>query len=162
MNLQRVLGDANFGLPYWDWAADGQKTPAQQKLSRVWAADAMGGSGSPVTTGPFGFNAGDPTTFRVRVEANVNGRLVQTNHGLRRALGTQTPRLPTKADTASMVTMTPYDAPPWDTSSAGFCNRLARTRPALTVFSQPHRLLLELERVACPRRLRHCRPPCLH
>ena len=22
-NLQRVLGDVDFGLPYWDWAADG-------------------------------------------------------------------------------------------------------------------------------------------
>src|SRR5262245_10964986 len=28
--LQRVLGDINFGLPYWSWAADGDKPPAQQ------------------------------------------------------------------------------------------------------------------------------------
>ena len=81
MNLQRVLGDANFGLPYWDWAADGQRPPAQQKLSKVWAIAAMGSSGSPVTTGPFAFSAGDPTTFRVRIESNVNGQLVQANHG---------------------------------------------------------------------------------
>ena len=50
-------------LPYWDWAADGQKTASQQKKSKVWAADAMGGSGSPVKTGPFRFNATDPATF---------------------------------------------------------------------------------------------------
>ena len=24
LNLQRVLNDADFGLPYWDWATDGQ------------------------------------------------------------------------------------------------------------------------------------------
>jgi len=135
LNLQRVLGDANFGLPYWDWAADGQKTPSQQTLSKVWAADAMGGSGSPVTTGPFAFNASDPATFRVRIEANVNGQLVQTNHGLRRAIGVQAPRLPNKADTAGAVAMAPYDAPPWDTSSAGLRNRLegwaAPAAPAL-------------------------------
>src|SRR4026209_2731055 len=28
LNLQRVLNDMNFGLPYWDWAADGKLTPA--------------------------------------------------------------------------------------------------------------------------------------
>ena len=88
LNLQRVLNDATFGLPYWDWAADGQRPAAQQRTSAVWAADAMGGSGNPVTTGPFRFNQGDPASFRVVIEANVNGRLVQTAHGLRRALGT--------------------------------------------------------------------------
>src|SRR5438309_7805916 len=46
MNLQRVLSDTNFGLPYWDWAADGENSAAQQKASKVWAVDAMGGSGS--------------------------------------------------------------------------------------------------------------------
>lgn len=124
LNLQRVLGDADFGLPYWDWAADGQKAPAQQKLSKVWAADAMGGSGNPVTTGPFGFNASGPATFRVRIEANVNGQLVQTNHGLRRALGAQTPKLPNQVDTAGALALTLYDAPPWNVSSGGFRNRL--------------------------------------
>ena len=129
LNLQRVLGDANFGLPYWDWATDGQRTPAQQKLSRVWSTNAMGGSGSPVTTGPFGFHANDPETFRVRIEADVNGRLVQTNHGLRRTLGTQISRLPNKLDVTGAVGLTPYDASPWSTSSAGFRNRLEGWAP---------------------------------
>ena len=129
LNLQRVLSDASFGLPYWDWAADGQKTPALQKLSKVWSADAMGGSGSPVTTGPFGFLASDAAAFRVRIEADVNGRLVQTNHGLRRTLGVQTSRLPNKSDVSGAVSLTPYDAPPWSTSSAGFRNRLEGWAP---------------------------------
>lgn len=129
LNLQRVLGDASFGLPYWDWAIDGQKTPALQKLSKVWSADAMGGSGSPVTTGPFAFLASDAAAFRVRLEADVNGRLVQTNHGLRRTLGAQTPRLPNKLDVSGSLSLTPYDAPPWSTSSAGFRNRLEGWAP---------------------------------
>ena len=129
LNLQRVLSDATFGLPYWDWATDGQRTPAQQKLSKVWSANAMGGSGNPVTTGAFGFNANDPGTFRVRIEADVNGRLVQTNHGLRRTLGAQIARLPNKSDVTGAVGLTPYDALPWSTSSAGFRNRLEGWAP---------------------------------
>jgi len=129
LNLQRVLNDTNFGLPYWDWAADGQKTASQQKKSKVWAADALGGSGSPVKTGPFRFNATDPGTFRVRIEADVNGQLVQTSHGLRRTLGAQIAKLPNRSDTASAVTLTPYDASAWDTSASGFRNRLEGWAP---------------------------------
>ena len=33
LHLQRVLEDATFGLPYWDWAADGDKTPSEQLAS---------------------------------------------------------------------------------------------------------------------------------
>jgi tyrosinase len=129
LNLQRVLNDDAFGLPYWDWAADGQRPAAQQRTSPVWAADAMGGSGTPVTTGPFRFNQRDPASFRVVIEANVNGQLVQTAHGLRRSLGSQIATLPNKADTASAVALTPYDASPWSTSSIGFRNRLEGWAP---------------------------------
>lgn len=135
LNLQRVLNDDTFGLPYWDWAADGQKTAAQQKKSAIWAANALGGSGNPVKTGPFKFNATDPNSFRVRIEADVNGQLVQRDHGLRRTLGRQISTLPTKGDTSSALTLTPYDASPWDTSSSGFRNRVegwaGPTTPAL-------------------------------
>lgn len=135
LNLQRVLNDNTFGLPYWDWAADGNKTAAEQKKSKVWAADAMGGSGNPVKTGPFKFNSADPTTFRVRIEADVNGQLVQRNHGLRRALGTNVSKLPSKTDSSGALTLTPYDVTPWDTTSSGFRNRVegwaAPTPPAM-------------------------------
>ena len=40
-NLQRVLNDSTFGLPYWDWASDGKKTASKQKTSKVWAATCM-------------------------------------------------------------------------------------------------------------------------
>jgi tyrosinase len=129
LNLQRVLNDTTFGLPYWDWAADGQRPAAQQRTSAVWGADAMGGSGNPVTTGPFRFNQADPASFRVLIEANVNGQLVQTAHGLRRSLGSQITTLPNKADTAGALALRPYDAAPWSTSSAGFRNRLEGWAP---------------------------------
>jgi tyrosinase len=122
LNLQRVLNDSSFGLPYWDWAADGQKTATQQKKSRVWKA--LGGSGNPVKTGPFKFNSANPTSFRINIEADVNGQLVQRSHGLRRALGSGVFTLPNKADTKTVLTLTPYDVSPWDTSSSGFRNRV--------------------------------------
>ncbi len=130
MNLQRVLNDASFGLPYWDWAAAGELSPSEQKTTGVWAADCMGGSGSPVTTGPFAFKASDPSSWRVRVVANVNGRLVQANRGLRRQLGAAVAGLPgsnllpRKAHTSAALQESPYDSAPWSTASAGFRNQL--------------------------------------
>ena len=129
MNLQRVLGnDSTFGLPYWDWATDGELPPASQKKSAIWAVNCMGGNGSPVTTGPFAFNASNPNSWRVRVTASVNGQLVQVNRGLRRQLGASVQglpnpnRLPRKAHTTTVLTQRPYDADPWGTTSSGFRN----------------------------------------
>jgi tyrosinase len=129
MNLQRVLGnDSTFGLPYWDWAIDGELPPASQKKSAIWAVNCMGGNGSPVTTGPFAFNASNPNSWRVRVTASVNGQLVQVNRGLRRQLGASVQglpnpnRLPRKAHTTTVLTQKPYDADPWGTTSSAFRN----------------------------------------
>ncbi|MQA28477.1 MAG: tyrosinase family protein [Luteitalea sp.] len=129
LNLQRVLGnDATFGLPYWDWAADGERTPATQRTAPIWSPTCMGGSGSPVATGPFAFNAADATSWRVRITADSNGNLVQTNRGLRRALGAAIPnlpgpnRLPRKAHTAAALAEADYDRPNWNSASGGFRN----------------------------------------
>ena len=142
LNLQRVLGDPNFGLPYWDWSADGQWPIAQQAQSRIWASNAMGGSGTPVTTGPFRFISGNspgrPQGFRVRIETNLNGQLVQANRGLRRSLGTMAPRLPTRADVTSALALTPYDTPPWNTASSGFRNRLEGWPPPGGLHNRVH------------------------
>ena len=128
MNLQRVLNDPNFGIPYWDWAADGELTVSRQRTARIWSAAYMGGSGNPVSTGPFAFRANDPTSWRVRIAANINGELVQTNRGLRRQLGASVQglpnpnRLPRKAQTAAALSEPIYDTAPWGTTSAGFRN----------------------------------------
>ena len=129
LQLQRVLNDADAGLPYWDWAADGEAAPAAQPDSAVWDDDCMGGEGSPVTTGPFAFDAGDPASWRVRVAANVQGQLVQANRGLRRAFGQSVTDLPTQADVGAALDLDEYDRPPWSTQSQGFRNRVEGWRP---------------------------------
>ena len=132
MNLQRVLNDATFGLPYWDWAADGQLTAAQQRTAPVWGSAIMGGSGSPVTTGPFVLDANNPASWRIRIEVDPNtGVLRQAPpRGLRRTLGAGIATLPKKADTSAAVTSTPYDVSLWDTQATSFRNRLEGWRPA--------------------------------
>lgn len=128
MNLQRVLKNQNFGLPYWDWAADGQLAPAAQKTAPIWAANCMGGTGIPITSGPFAFRANDPASWRVRIAADINGQLVQINRGLRRQLGATVQGLPNpnglprKAHTSTALHESPYDAAPWGTMSIGFRN----------------------------------------
>jgi tyrosinase len=129
MNLQRVLGnDMTFGLPYWDWARDGELPAVRQEQAAIWGADYMGGSGSPVTTGPFAFDPSDSDSWRVRVTASVNGQLIQANRGLRRQLGASVQglpkpnRLPRKAHTAAALAEPTYDLDPWNTSSEGFRN----------------------------------------
>src|SRR5579864_6105297 len=72
LNLQRVLNDDTFGLPYWDWAADGQLSAAAQKKAPIWQPGAFGGQGNPVKTGPF-----TPPQFLVNIEADSAGSLVQ-------------------------------------------------------------------------------------
>src|SRR5262245_17329585 len=124
LNLQRVLNDNSFGLPYWDWAADGQRTPSQQPKSKIWAANCMGGAGAPISTGPFVFSSSNSKSFRVRVEVDVNGSLRQTNRGLERDFMANAPALPKKADTAGVLTMAPYDQPPWNRNSTSFRNRI--------------------------------------
>jgi tyrosinase len=134
-NLQRVLGDVDFGLPYWDWAADGDLTAAQQRTAPVWRANCMGGQGNPVQTGPFAFRATDPNSWRVRIGANVQGALVSVNRGLRRSFGTSgVSTLATTQHVRNALRLTPYDAPNWDTASIGFRNRVegwsSETTPA--------------------------------
>ncbi|MBI3870519.1 MAG: tyrosinase family protein [Verrucomicrobia bacterium] len=124
LNLQRALQDPAFGLPYWDWAADGDLTPSKQKKSKIWAADCMGNTGSPISKGPFVFKASNPQSFRVRIDADSSNQLRQVNRGLRRAIGAGATTLPRRSDTSTALKTTPYDLPPWDRSSGGFRNFL--------------------------------------
>jgi tyrosinase len=131
-NLQRVLNDTTFGLPYWDWAADGDRPPARQTSSRIWANNCMGGSGNPVTTGPFAFSPTNRTSWRVRVIGTGTGSMVQVNQGLRRALAASVATLPRTASVNLALALTPFDASTWDTSSSGFRNRLEGWRTEAT------------------------------
>jgi len=131
VQLQRVLNDPDFGLPYWDWAKDGDLPQTEQARSAVWGSNCMGGSGSPVSDGPFAFDANDPNSFRVRVIGTATGGLSRTNRGLRRALGRSqaVPTLPTTVQTQAAVQITPYDEPAWEASTQLFRNVLEGWMP---------------------------------
>jgi tyrosinase len=127
-HLQRVLADTNFGLPYWDWAADGTRPASQQPQLPIWGTSAMGGSGNPIASGPFRFDPANAQSFRVTIDIDPNNVLRQVNpRGLRRSLGGVA--LPTTTQARAALQLTPYDATPWDATSAGFRNRVEGWRP---------------------------------
>lgn len=130
LQFQRVLGDDSFGLPYWDWSADGEGSAVAQPSSALWAASVMGGQGNPVTTGPFRFVSSDPGSWRIRIDVDPQGNLRSVNRGLRRQFAASAPTLPRKADVASTMTQPVYDQSPWSTASAGFRNRLEGWQPS--------------------------------
>lgn len=124
LQLQRVLGDPEFGLPYWDWAADGDRPVAEQVAAPLWTGVGIGGSGFPVADGPF-----VPEAFPIRIEGDRFGGLRTTDRGLNRALGVDVPTLPTSLQVAVALNVPRYDDPPWDRSTMGFRNRLEGWRP---------------------------------
>ena len=125
--MQQALGDTNFGLPYWDWAADGQLSNAAQLTSKVWNDDCMGSASS--APGPFTLAA-----FPIRLASNNAGMLAQVNRALQRTRGVgvpgiSNPSLPKKASTAAVLTTLPYDTAPWNRNSSGFRNRVEGWNP---------------------------------
>jgi tyrosinase len=122
-HLQRVLEDDSFGLPYWDWAGDGELPVAQQKGAPIWSDNYMGGTGSPVTTGPFADGL-----WKVNVREDVNGNLVTTNDSLLRNFGVSVEKLPTRMEVQTAINRgqpnVVYDSEPWDINSISFRNEL--------------------------------------
>ncbi len=100
-DLQQVLNDPNFGLPYWDWAADAASP--NPTSAPVWASDFMAGNGSPVSSGLF-----TPAQWQTTPPG-----------GLNRDLGADAdaPTLPTQADVNAALTITTYDSDPWNMDS---------------------------------------------
>jgi tyrosinase len=124
--LQRVLADPDFGLPYWDWAADGEQPAAQQPNLALWGF--IGHSGFPVADGPFAFSATNPNSFRVRVWQNLfTGQLEAVRRGLWRELGqdSQAPNLPRLSHQAQILGLPNYDDEDYDSASVdSFRNQL--------------------------------------
>jgi tyrosinase len=95
-DIKRVLGDSDFGLPYWDWEHDGALSQDDQRDTSnrdIWKL--VGGDGIPdlanmVTTGPFGFDPNrlsDSSVFNDNtLWLTVDDRGRQTGF-LQRALG---------------------------------------------------------------------------
>ncbi|MGQ0778557.1 MAG: tyrosinase family protein [Pseudonocardiales bacterium] len=124
LQMQRVLGNDQVGLPYWDWAADGVLPAAQQPQAPIWRPTGIGGSGSPVTTGPF-----VPNQFRVRIDSDSFGRLRATDRGLNRDLARDVLTLPTTQQVTAALGQPAYDLAPWNRSSGGFRNQVEGWRP---------------------------------
>jgi hypothetical protein len=114
-DLQRISGDPNLGLPYWDWRFDNSPT------SSIWGNNFMGGNGNgdpdwAVTTGPF---------RRGNWELRVRDTVEEPTY-LRRQFGSdpRAPSLPTQQDVQDTLNATPFDVAPWnDHSPSGFRNR---------------------------------------
>lgn len=123
--LQRVLGDDDFGLPYWDWAADGDLPVARQATAPLWTDSGIGGSGFPVADGPF---VGD--AFPVLIESDRFGGLRTARRGLVRDLQGDIATLPTSSQVRGVLRFRQYDSAPWDRSTRGLRNRLEGWQPA--------------------------------
>ena len=110
--LQRVSGNPNLGLPYWNWPSGGSS-------ASMWNDDLLGGDGNASTgiveSGPF--RAGQ---WRI---INSSGA---TTGSLRRLFGRSgISALPTQTQIDQVLSVTPYDSAPWNTgSSPSFRNQL--------------------------------------
>jgi len=119
-DLQRVLKDPSYSLPYWDWAADAALLDPKKAL--VWSNDFMGGDGNPVTSGPF--KKGEWSIID-------NPHLDKDGHlsaDLYRAFEDNQygKKLPTQEEVDQAMNVTPYDCSPW--------NSLSGTKPGTTSF----------------------------
>lgn len=104
--------DSSVTLPYWDWTAD------RTVRASLWAPDFLGGTGRStdgrVMDGPFAASTGNwPVNVR------VDGRTF-----LRRSLGGSVAELPTRAEVESVLAISAYDLPPYNSASEGFRNHL--------------------------------------
>lgn len=113
--LQRVSGNPNLGLPYWNW-------PSGSANASMWDDNFLGGDGVP----------GDQTTAFVRSGPFREGQWNTIDSSgnqvgpLRRAFGRRfPPPLPTQANIDQVLAVTPYDNAPWNEfSDQSFRNEL--------------------------------------
>ncbi len=120
--LQQVTGDDDLALPWWDWAADGERPVDEQHLGELWSPDHLGPSRGEVDAGPL-------AALRVRLTqgfAPAVGMFLEAHapRRIRREAGAD-PRfggLPTKADVEAALDAEDYDLGPWDVNAGGFRN----------------------------------------
>ena len=125
--IQSVTGDPDFGLPYWDWAEDGQLSGADQLTAPIWSR--IGPPQGDVTTGPFG-------QLRVRLVTNpLDNRIyVVPARPIRRNAGrdVDAPTLPNRDDQMRTLGDGTYDRPEWNRAANSFRNKLEGWRDART------------------------------
>ncbi len=116
--LQRVLGDDQFGLPYWDWAADGEiQPPANQWQTPLWTNTALGEPRGSVRNGPLG-------GMEVRLVQSGGTLWSIQGRPIRRQAGQDITTLPRQSDVTTALSELAYDRPRWNQSANGHRNRL--------------------------------------
>jgi tyrosinase len=119
--LQRVLGDPDFGLPYWDWAEDGERPTFDQWRTDLWAEAYLGEARGAVRSGKL-------SAMRARLEPDpITGALRSIpERPLRRAAGLSfiALDLPDKLDEQIAQEQTVYDEDPWNNAAISHRNRL--------------------------------------
>jgi tyrosinase len=134
-DLQEVLDDTTFSLPYWDWEWDSnQKDP---KITPVWTDDFMGSDGYPVRSGPF-----TPDQWKTITPHQMKIHTLQRPKAINplrwktftaddapaelwRSFALSVPILPTQEDINILLSLKDYDVAPWTRESLnGFRNML--------------------------------------
>jgi len=119
-DLASAMGEPDFALPYWDWAADAALAPG---ASAIWQPDLMGGDGSgannEVATGPFRSVANGGTWKTVELD---NMGMPLPAGALKRTLGrgSGASPLPPPATVTTTLAITPYDSSNFSQMSTGF------------------------------------------
>lgn len=127
-DLQRVAGNPNLGLPYWDWTVDAPgvnqaananpPTPLPTlSIEPIAGPDGDPGSFDIVTSGPFDFNV-----WRTVNDFARQSDFLQRTYG--RGTRNSTTHLPTQQNVDDALASQDYDAAPWDESAPGFRNLL--------------------------------------
>lgn len=111
LELQRVSGNPNLGIPYWNWPSGGAN-------ASMWDDDLLGGNGDAggvVRTGPF--RSGQWTV--------INSSGVPAGPLMREFGQNGLPTLPSQAEIDQVMAVTPYDTSPWNmNSNPSFRNQL--------------------------------------
>jgi tyrosinase len=123
--IQAVTGAQDFGLPYWDWAQDGELSEAGQLTGAIWTR--IGPPQGQITSGPF-------AQLRIRLVTNpvdrriyvVPARPISRTAGLNQTVRT----LPTRDDQTRTLNDDTYDGPNWDAAADSFRNKLEGWRDA--------------------------------
>ncbi|MEO0455290.1 MAG: tyrosinase family protein [Cyanobacteria bacterium P01_A01_bin.114] len=126
--MQIVLDDPDFGLPYWDWAADGDLPQSEQIRSPLWGANGIGNTNGSVTAGPCG-------RMRVRLwQSPTTGIISMIDRRLRRSVAEESipefQTLPNRASVRVAMNQSSYDAFPWEASTPGHRSILEGWEPA--------------------------------
>ncbi|MBM3632459.1 MAG: tyrosinase family protein [Alphaproteobacteria bacterium] len=100
-DMQRILKDNAFALPYWDWEWDANQ--ADPLKTPIWDDDFMGGDGQPVSSGPF----------------TQSQWITTSGEGLSRKRSVHASILPSEDDINQSLIATTYDVGPYNAQSQG-------------------------------------------